>query len=430
MIHVLFVSKQRLTGALNGSSAYVLQLARTVREAGLKPHLVQPSPHMMGRRPVLKLSSEMDVFDTHSICGVLKIGNLLFSLNPRAYLSAARAVVSKIARKFGIDNSWTQDRPYPYAPSLPWTDEERQFLARAASDRCDILVADYMFQSDAFEALPTPRKNCAILMHDLFHARAASSGADAIEDTVVSVDRDKELQLLGRAGTVLAIQREEAEFVRENLPASNVILVPMAAELKTQAPMPGDGESVLFVGSRTAPNTDGLEWFLQHVWPKVRADFPRACFDIVGSVSQDFYSDHKNGVRVHGMVESLAPFYTESSVVISPLRFGSGLKIKLVEAMSWGKAVVASDVTLQGVEGPARDAVVNVNDNAAFAEAVVSLLKNASDRRKLGEAALNAATSQFGAQSVHSSFVNWLQSCRAHSAEKDAQDVPDLMARA
>jgi hypothetical protein len=80
---VLFVSRQRIVGRTNGSSAYLLDLASAVRRAGFTPHLLQPAPDLMGRWPVMRLRPEMNTFETHEIRGVLRLGTWVLARDPR-----------------------------------------------------------------------------------------------------------------------------------------------------------------------------------------------------------------------------------------------------------------------------------------------------------------------------------------------------------
>src|SRR5690606_3854767 len=116
---------------------------------------------------------------------------------------------------------------------------------------------------------------------------------------------------------------------------------PMPARAEDQ-PSPGEDDRVLFVGSNTAPNTVGLAWFLEEVWPEVLKRRPSCRLDVAGSVERGFDARDQRGVRFLGLVDDLAPLYRRAGVVVSPLTFGSGLKIKLIEAMAQGKAVVAT----------------------------------------------------------------------------------------
>ena len=404
MRDVVFVSRQRLVGATNGSSSYLLQLAAAVRRAGCIPHLLQPSPTLLGRYPLLRLGPEMRVFATHRIRGVVRVGDWIVSLDPRIYADAARALVSMIARRLGVRSAWARDRRRPYAIALPWTRKDRAFVRRHARG-AGAVIADYMFQAEAFGEVEVPRSRTAIVMHDLFHARQPSGAADS----VAIVGRLEEVNMLSRAGAVIAIQQREAEFVRSNIIGTQVVLAPMAAEPAPTA-QPGRPDRILFVGSRTAPNSDGLRWFLDQVWPAVAKRRQDVVLEVAGSVCHDFADGPLRGVRLLGVVKDLDALYRRAGVVISPLRFGSGLKVKLVEAMAKGKAVVASDVTLQGVEALCGPAVARADDAVQFAERIIALLADAGARQSLGEAALLVARNDFSAQAAHRQFEEWLTS--------------------
>ncbi|MGH6958583.1 MAG: glycosyltransferase, partial [Caulobacteraceae bacterium] len=114
------------------------------------------------------------------------------------------------------------------------------------------------------------------------------------------------------------------------------------------------------------------------------------------------------GVRYLGFVDRLDPLYADAGVVISPLTGGSGLKIKLIEALAHGKACVATSVTLQGVEEEAAHAVAVADTPEAFASSVVELLSSEPRRIELGRRALAVVRASFSAERSQGEFVRWL----------------------
>ena len=394
------VSRQRLVGRTNGSSAYLLDLAETMRAAGLAVHLLQPTPNVTGRWPVLACRAELGVFASHRIRGLFRVGNLFISRSPKVWAAAGWAVIGRLMRKAGVTHRLFADRPFGYVVAEPWTEADLRWLRRHAPE-ADVAIADYMFCAPGFASLPgSPRT--AIVMHDLFHSRAGAVG-----DTVAAVTRDDELAMLARAQAVIAIQASEAAFVAEHLPASEVLLAPMAAAISARVAV-GEDDRLLFVGSGTGPNVEGLRWFLEQAWPRLRALRPEIALDVAGTVGWSFAGETWPGVRFLGMIDDLEPLYAAAGVVMSPLTFGSGLKIKLIEAMARGKAIVATPVTLQGVEAEAGDAVVCTDDPVAFADGIARLAGDGAARGHLAEAALAAARAHFGRETCHATFAAWL----------------------
>jgi succinoglycan biosynthesis protein ExoO len=156
----------------------------------------------------------------------------------------------------------------------------------------------------------------------------------------------------------------------------------------------GRENSILFVASNTSPNIVGLNWFYERVWARVRARVRGAELNVIGNVVRSM-GPPPEGVRYLGPVRDLAPYYKKAAVVISPLTAGSGLKIKLVEALAHGKAIVATSVTVQGVDQEVREATRVVDDPEAFAGAIVELLLDKSLREVMGARARAAAERNF-----------------------------------
>lgn len=399
---VCFISRQRLLGRTNGSSAYLLDLAQAVRRAGMEPHLVQPSPKFLGRWPILRLKPEMAVFQTIAMRGVVRLGPIVLARDASTWLGAAQAVAARIARRLGLAAGWLKERPAHYAIAGPWTVEDQLFVARFAGRSGDVLIADYAWQSEAFPYALRPRAPTAVVTHDLLYSQDPRTRASC-----ESLGRDEEIRLLRRADAVIAIQAVEAREMEQMLPDRRVVLAPMTARAAA-SPQPGDPDVVLFVGSNTGPNVAGLRWMIDAVWPAVLRACPDARLLVAGNVCRAF-DQVARGVRFLGAVDRLDRLYQRAGVVVSPLTTGSGLKIKLVEALALGKACVVTSVTLQGVEQEAGGVVVLAEEPDAFASGVVRLLADEKARIDLGVRALAAVRACFSPEQGHAAFIDWLK---------------------
>lgn len=416
--NVCFISRQRLLGRTNGSSAYLLDLAQAVRRAGMEPHLVQPSPKFLGRWPVLRLKPEMAVFQTIAMRGVVRLGPIVLARDASTWLGAAQAVAARIARRLGLPTGWLKERPAHYAIAGPWTVEDQLFLARFARRSGDILIADYAWQIEAFPYVLRPRAPTAVVTHDLLYSQDPRTRASC-----ESVGRDEEIGLLRQADAVIAIQAAEAREMEQMLPGRQVVLAPMTARAAA-SPQPGDANVILFVGSNTGPNVAGLRWMIDEVWPAVRRARPEARLLVAGNVCRAF-DQVAPGVRFLGAVDRLDGLYQRAGVVVSPLITGSGLKIKLVEALALGKACVVTSVTLQGVEREVGGAVVLADEPDAFASGVVRLLADEEARIDLGVRALAAVQACFSPEQGHAAFIGWLKS-QAPDAVRTIERRPTL----
>jgi GT2 family glycosyltransferase/glycosyltransferase involved in cell wall biosynthesis len=396
---VALLSRQRIVGATNGSSAYVLSLAQALKDAGFAVDYVGASPKIFGRWAMLRLRADLDVFDRYRLHGGVRVGPMVFSTDPSRWAASALAVIERVLARLGLPSpGWSQKAEY--AQGAPLTREDALYVARQVDARTKAVLCDYAFLNPLAAYALAPDAPVITIMHDLMSARVA----DQAESDVVVLSAAEEFRLLNMADIVLAIQAEEAENVRAKAAAHvEVILTPHAVSPVAAADS-GRDDTLFFVGSNTAPNWVGLEWFFREVWPAVLAARPDARLNVAGSVARGL-EGAPEGVELLGVVDDLAPLYRDAGVVISPLRSGSGLKIKLIEAWAAGKAVVGTTVTAQGVEALAGEAMIVADDPLEFAQAVIRLLADASERRALGGKGLNAARERFSAQAAMAAFV-------------------------
>jgi succinoglycan biosynthesis protein ExoO len=402
---VCVVSRQRIIGNTNGSSVYLLGLCAALSRGGYDVHLLCPSPSVFGRWPALVLRPEMRIFRSIRLRRSLRVGRLLIATDPATLWRAVIGITGKLFSRVGIAAGGL-DKPAPYSISQPWTRQDALFVARHARPTGDIVIADYAFQTTGIAYALRPDAVSLVIMHDLFSSRPAQFKGLGATDSVATIDQAAEMAMLGRADAVVAIQADEAMVVRGCLPGVRVIVAPVAIT-PVAAAQPGQDRSLLFVGSSTAPNVVGIRWFLDAVWPLVRARVPDATLCVVGSVCSTM-STVPDGVRPLGPVRDLAAAYCDAALVISPLLAGSGLKIKLIEALGFGKAVVATSVSLQGIDELARAIVAVADGPAEFAAAIITLLTDKALRMARATAGLELARARFSPAACHAELLSFL----------------------
>ncbi len=128
-----------------------------------------------------------------------------------------------------------------------------------------------------------------------------------------------------------------------------------------------------------SPNSDGLEWFLEHVLPLIKQRLPWVQLRVTGrSPHEQLASSESPWVRFVGHVGDLGELYDSTRVAVVPMRFGAGIKNKALEAVLHGVPVVATAVGGEGVPGASGLGVSVTDDPVEFAERAIALL---SDRR-------------------------------------------------
>jgi glycosyltransferase involved in cell wall biosynthesis len=195
-----------------------------------------------------------------------------------------------------------------------------------------------------------------------------------------------EREMLRGADKVLAFRNDEDAFLALGCGSDKLVeWLPFGDEASLDLPEICFSENppvVLFIGTLSwEPNIDGIRWFLQECWPYVRSTVPNAEFWVGGICGLDEFgaelSAHQ-GVRYLGFVEDLESVYARSKVFVAPMRFGAGIKIKVLNALFRGLPTVCTPCGVEGLGCESGKGVWVADDPAQFAEHVAALLRNSN----------------------------------------------------
>jgi succinoglycan biosynthesis protein ExoO len=405
-VDIFLISRQRIVGKTNGSSAYILSIAEYLRSNDFRIHFISPSPAAFGRWPFFRLRPEMAVFDSYRIRGSIKFGPFLVRPSPKVFWHALIATLDHVFARMGLRKR-RLGKPARHSITVPLLSRDTQFLERYVRGRADALILDYAFLTPCIKFAGESKTPAIVIMHDLFSAVIPDLRKVAEDQYVPEISESEEMDLLSAADLVVAIQDEEASVVRDRLPQQRVIVAPMAAEAADHA-SPGDSDTILFVASNTLPNADGLRWFIDNVWGRIRASRSDVRFLVAGSVAWS-YAPAVQGVEYLGIVSDLRRLYERAAVIVSPLRVGSGLKVKLIEGLGWGKAMVVTPTSVRGVEQIVGNAVLVAETADAFATNVLCLLESEAMRRRYAEAALHVANTRFAKEASYGEIATFIR---------------------
>jgi len=160
------------------------------------------------------------------------------------------------------------------------------------------------------------------------------------------------------------------------------------------------------------PNIDGITWFCREVLPRVRARVPDVRLDVVGRHPLPEVSKLSDvpGVGVHADVPSVVPWLGAARVSVVPLRIGSGTRLKALEAMAAGRAVVGTTIGLDGLAIQPGVHALLVDDAPSFAASVVDLLVDDDLAARLARAGGEHARSRFSWDAIGRQFVDTMLS--------------------
>jgi polysaccharide biosynthesis protein PslH len=153
--------------------------------------------------------------------------------------------------------------------------------------------------------------------------------------------------------------------------------------------------SILFVGNFLyEPNIDAALYFSQLIFPLILKDVPNAKLHLVGNAPPPEVSSLtlNKQIKVSGYVDSLTNFYKDADVVVCPLRIGGGVKVKVLEALNAGKAIVSTSIGAQGLNLSTYPSLTVADEVADFAEKVVRFLLDPQKRYRQEQQALAYAS--------------------------------------
>jgi glycosyltransferase involved in cell wall biosynthesis len=171
-----------------------------------------------------------------------------------------------------------------------------------------------------------------------------------------------------------------------------VSIVPIAVDTSKIKPVQliDTSFSILTLGSlHYPPNADGIRWFFQEVFPIIKEKIPEAQLTIIGkNPPHDFIRfAEKNSefVNVTGYVPDLEPYLKKAAVVAIPVRAGGGMRVRILEALAYGEAVVTTTIGLEGIDAKSGKEVLVADSPQAFAGAVIRLLEDFGLRKDLAQ---------------------------------------------
>lgn len=203
---------------------------------------------------------------------------------------------------------------------------------------------------------------------------------------------------------VIAVSDADAEAFRRLVPGLRVSVVPNGIHVQEYA-RPAAPEQIelganalLFTGTMNyRPNVDAMLWFAKHVLPTIKAKVGDARLFVVGNKPHDKLDAlrARQDIEITGFVQDVRPFLYNAAVYIAPLRMGSGTRLKLLQAMAAGCAIVSTHVGALGLDVQSGNELLLADEAASFADAVVSLLRNPTKRTELAARAQRLVETQY-----------------------------------
>jgi glycosyltransferase involved in cell wall biosynthesis len=222
-----------------------------------------------------------------------------------------------------------------------------------------------------------------------------------------------ERQVINQVDAVVALTESDRQALAPLADGVPLERIPLGISIpaKPLDPCGSPAPTVLFVGNFIhPPNVDAALWLIRSIFPLVRRARPDARLVVVGpDPPGQIMNLASRMVTVAGAVESVLPFLNEATVVVAPLRRGGGMRVKVMEALAAGKAVVATRLAAAGLEVVDGQQLLIADRSEEFAGVIAQLLNDRVARQRLAQSARTWAAAN----------LNWDRSIAAYEALQD-----------
>jgi glycosyltransferase involved in cell wall biosynthesis len=192
---------------------------------------------------------------------------------------------------------------------------------------------------------------------------------------------------------VVAVSDGDKEMFGERFGARRVFTIPTAVDTDYFRPFGESDEEggLIFTGSMDwLPNEDAINFFAKEIMTRIKAHVPTARLTVVGRNPSQRLLRRLEGrpeITATGWVRDVRPYVGGGSVYVVPLRIGGGTRLKIYEAMAMGKAIVTTAIGAEGLPVRHGEHLIVADSPEDFAKAVVRLLRDSDERRRLEQAA-------------------------------------------
>ena len=233
--------------------------------------------------------------------------------------------------------------------------------------------------------------------------------------------RAYELEHLNDYDGVVCITKNDAEVFREAGCRRPVVSIPFGVEVGEMPSVEVEGDSLFHIGAMDwLPNQEGVRWLLEEVWPVVHREVPQAKLYLAGRKMPAEWMDAQiEGVSVVGEVPDAMYFIGSKKINVVPLLSGSGIRVKIIEAMSIGKTVITTTVGAQGIDYTDGENILIADTPEQFARQIKRCLEDESFCAKVGEAAARLVSEQYDGHKLARQLIEFYERVRGVQGVQD-----------
>jgi len=282
----------------------------------------------------------------------------------------------------------------------------RRLKAFLKGKHFDTIIIEYIHSSYFLNFL-TEDTRIILDAHDIISHRAEEFKKFNYPGALYELSGETEAEILSVYDNVMVLCQADADLVNAMTGPGKALLCPHPVEPRSH-PQKNIVKNIAFVASGYLPNKDAIEWFIANCWPAISAKYD-VTLSIYGTVCSALIPQAQTNVVYKGFVPDSDQIYEEADLIINPVRFGAGLKIKNMEALAHGIPLVTTTHGARGIETGINQSFLVADDAGGFIRAIGSLIENPELRQKLGESAHQLIEKRFSAAQCFEPLLEAIQ---------------------
>lgn len=298
----------------------------------------------------------------------------------------------------------------------PYTTSVEEYLKAHGHDLDLVLFFRYTTAAPLLDVVRAHAPRAKVVLetvdlHFLRQEREALLEQSAEKSSLAQAAKRSELETIRACDASIVLSDFELNLLRELVPGAKLALIPIARGIPGRQADFEQRRGIAFIGGfRHAPNIDAVLGFAAQVWPLIRARIPGCIFSIAGSnAPKAILNLAAPDIEVLGFVEDLSALFASCRLTVAPLRYGAGIKGKVVTSLSYGVPCVASPAAVEGMGLTAGENVLVGATPREFADAVLRLYDDGVLWNALSERGVKFAREKFSMESAREKFAALLQ---------------------
>ena len=290
------------------------------------------------------------------------------------------------------------------------------------SESFDIILLESLFTTPYIETLKTYSSAKIILRsHNLEYiiwkrlSKESPNPAKKIYLKLLSSQlKQYELDIFNKIDGIATISEEDKRKYNElNCPVK-IETIPFGIETHKHKVSRNENKALKFfhIGAMDwKPNLEAVSWLLNEIWPRIQKQIPNAELHLAGKNMPDWlFKNSKHNIFNHKEVKDSSKFIIENDIMIVPLLSAGGIRVKIIEGMAYGKAIISTQIGAEGINYKNGENIIIANNPEDFSEKVKRISSKELDYIKIGKKAREHVTNNYDQQIISKKLISFFES--------------------